>query len=142
MQLTQFSDYALRLMMVVASKKGELITIEEAAVTYGISRAHLMKVAQLLVRQGFLISVRGRSGGLTLSRPPASILIGDIVRATETDFAMVECMQRGNRCKITPACRLRGILGDAVAAFLTVLDRFSLEDLLLSPEDFGFPAAA
>lgn len=142
MQLTRFSDYALRLMMIVASKKGALVTIEEAALAYGISRAHLMKVSQLLVKRGFLVSVRGRSGGLALSGPAAQISIGDIVRATETDFAIVECMKLGNLCRITPACRLRGILGKALAEFLTVLDGHSLEELVMRPEEFGLPAAA
>ncbi|MFN7008807.1 MAG: RrF2 family transcriptional regulator [Allorhizobium sp.] len=142
MQLTRFSDYGLRLMMAAAANSDRRITIEETARAYNISRAHLMKVAQLLVRQGFLKGSRGRTGGLSLARPAESITIGELVRATETDFAIVECMGAGNQCRITPGCRLRGVLGEALAAFLQVLDRHSLAELALRPEDFGFPRAA
>ncbi|MFB9948230.1 Rrf2 family transcriptional regulator [Rhizobium puerariae] len=142
MQLTLFSDYGMRLMMMAAAHEDRLVTIEETARVYGISRAHLMKVARLLVGKGFLRAVRGRTGGLALARPPEAIRIGDLVRATEPDFAMVECFKTGNACRITPSCRLRGILGDAVLAFLDVLDRHTLQDLVLKPEDFGIRQAA
>jgi Rrf2 family nitric oxide-sensitive transcriptional repressor len=142
MQLTRFSDYGLRLMMMAAANSGRRITIEETAKAYDISRAHLMKVAQLLVREGFLKATRGRSGGLTLARPPETITIGALVRATETDFAIVECMGPGNQCRITPGCRLRGVLGKALGAFLEVLDGHTLAELALRPEDFGFPKVA
>ncbi|MCA1968500.1 MAG: Rrf2 family transcriptional regulator [Rhizobium sp.] len=142
MQLTRFSDYGLRLMMMAAANGERRITIEETARTFDISRAHLMKVAQLLVREGFLKAARGRGGGLTLARPAESITIGAVVRATESDFAIVECMGFGNQCRITPACRLRGVLGEALGAFLKVLDRHTLAELVLRPEDFGFARAA
>jgi len=142
MQLTRFSDYGLRLMMMAAANGERRITIEETARTFDISRAHLMKVAQLLVREGFLKAARGRGGGLVLARPAESITIGAVVRATESDFAIVECMGSGNQCRITPACRLRGVLGEALGAFLKVLDRHTLAELVLRPEDFGFARAA
>ena len=73
MRLTNFSDYALRILMYAAVvQDGRLITIEETAEAYGISRAHLMKVANQLTRAGYLKAVRGRSGGLTLAKRPAS----------------------------------------------------------------------
>lgn len=142
MRLTDFSDYSLRLLMYAATQADRLITIEETAAIYGISRAHLMKVANQLTRAGFLKSVRGRSGGLSLARRPESIRLGDVLRATEPDFALVECFRAGNRCVITPRCRLRGVLREALAAFSGTLDRYTLADLLLSPEDFGLLPAA
>lgn len=142
MRLTDFSDYSLRLLMYAATQADRLITIEETAAIYGISRAHLMKVANQLTRAGFLKSVRGRSGGLSLARRPESIRLGDVLRATEPDFALVECFRAGNKCVITPRCRLRGVLREALAAFSGTLDRYTLADLLLSPEDFGLLPAA
>lgn len=71
MRLTNFSDYSLRILMYAATRDGKLVTIEETAAVYGISRAHLMKVANLLVHAGFLKSIRGRAGGLMLAKPPA-----------------------------------------------------------------------
>ena len=142
MRLTNFSDYALRLMMYAAVRKDELITIEETAELYSLSRAHLMKVANQLTRAGFLKATRGRNGGLSLARKAEKIRLGDVVRATEPDFALVECFEAGNRCLITPRCRLRGVLHEAMGAFMRTLDRYMLADLMLRPEDFGLDPAA
>jgi Rrf2 family nitric oxide-sensitive transcriptional repressor len=142
MRLTDFSDYALRLLMYAGAQGGRLVTIEETAKLYGISRAHLMKVANQLTRAGFLKAVRGRSGGLTLAMPPENIGLGDVLRATEPDFALVECFRNDNRCLITPRCRLRGVLAEALAAFSATVDRYTLADLMLNPKDFGLRPAA
>ena len=81
MRLTNFSDYALRVLLYAAAREGALITIEETARVYGISRAHLMKVVNQLTRAGYLTAVRGRSGGLELAKRPERIGLGDVVRA-------------------------------------------------------------
>jgi len=141
MRLTNFSDYALRLLMYAAAREGELVTIEETAARYGISRTHLMKVANLLTRAGYLTAVRGRSGGLRLGMPQEAIRLGDVVRATEPDFDLVECFAAGGACRITPICRLRGVLGEALLAFVSVLDGYTLADLALRPADFGLEPA-
>lgn len=142
MRLTNFSDYALRLLMYAAAQEDRLITIEETAELYGISRTHLMKIANLLTRAGYLKAVRGRSGGLTLAKPPKKIRLGDVLRATEPDFALVECFTPESDCLITPRCRLRGVLNEALSAFLRKLDSYSLADLELHPKDFGIKPAA
>ncbi len=142
MRLTNFSDYALRVLMLAAARADRLITIEETAAVYGISRAHLMKVANQLTRAGFLKAVRGRSGGLTLAMAPGQINLGDVLRATEPDFALVECFTADNRCMLTPRCRLRGVLNEALSAFVVTVERYTLADLVLSPEDFGLQPAA
>ncbi len=142
MRLTNFSDYALRVLLYAAARGDTLITIEETARVYGISRAHLMKVVNQLTRAGYLTAVRGRSGGLELAMRPNKIRLGDVVRATEPDFALVECFAPDNRCLITPRCRLRGVLKEALAAFIATLDRYTLADLVLRPEDFGIRPAA
>lgn len=142
MRLTHFSDYALRILMYAAARGENLITIEETAELYGISRAHLMKVANQLTRAGYLKAIRGRSGGLALAKRPDAISLGDVVRATEPDFALVECFTADNKCLITPRCRLRGALKEALAAFVGTLDGYTLADLILSPKDFGIKPAA
>lgn len=143
MRLTQFTDYALRLLIYAATNGERLVTIEEASDVYGISRNHLMKVANLLTREGYLRAVRGRSGGLTLARPATEINLGAVVRATEPDFAMVECFTDANRCRITPGCRLKTILNRALKAFIAELDQHSLADLAVDPALLGIdqPAA-
>lgn len=137
MRLTNFSDYSLRILMYAAARRERLITIEETAAVYGISRTHLMKVANQLTRAGFLKSVRGRSGGLMLARSPREIGIGAVLRVTEPDFSLVECFGNDNRCLLTPRCRLRGILHEALTAFTSTVDRYTLADVVLHPEDFG-----
>jgi Rrf2 family nitric oxide-sensitive transcriptional repressor len=127
--------------MYAAAREDRLITIEEVSEVYDVSRAHLMKVANLLTRAGYLKAVRGRSGGLTLARAPARIRLGEVIRATEPDFALVECFGADNACIITRACRLRGILHEGLDAFNAVLDQYTLADLMLRPKDFVRPAA-
>ncbi|MBL4598574.1 MAG: Rrf2 family transcriptional regulator [Rhizobiaceae bacterium] len=131
MRLNLQSDYALRLLMQLAVNTDSLLTIAEIAECYGISRNHLMKVANALGREGFIVTVRGRSGGLRLAHDASSIIIGSVVRKTEGDFALVECLQEGkNNCLITPVCRLKGVLGEATEAFMAVLDKYTIADLV------------
>ncbi|MGE0338920.1 MAG: Rrf2 family transcriptional regulator [Xanthobacteraceae bacterium] len=137
MRLTKFSDYALRVLMYAAVRKERLITIDEVSKVYGISRAHLMKVVNQLSRAGYLTAVRGRSGGITLAKRPNAVRLGDVVRATEPDFALVECFEMRNECVVTARCRLRGVLDEALSAFIRTLDRYTLADLILNPRDFG-----
>jgi Rrf2 family nitric oxide-sensitive transcriptional repressor len=136
MRLTNFSDYALRMLMFAASSGDRLITIEQAARTFNVSKTHLNKVANTLTRGGFLKAVRGRSGGLMLGRPPEAIRIGDVIRLTEPDFALVECFATGNQCVITRCCKLAGMLDEAMASFQNTLDRYTLADIVLTPQDF------
>jgi Rrf2 family nitric oxide-sensitive transcriptional repressor len=142
MRLTNFSDYALRLLIYAAARNDRLVTIEETAKVYGVSRAHLMKIANMLTRAGYLKAVRGRSGGLMLAKAPDKIRLGDVIRTTEPDFALVECFSTGNECIITSRCRMRGVLKEALGAFVATLDRYTLADLMLRPKDFGLPPAA
>jgi len=130
MKLTFYADYSLRLLMYCAVRRDELVTIQEVANAYGISKNHLMKVAYELGRKGYLETVRGRGGGLRLARPPEKIGLGDVVRKVEEDFTMVECFDpKANQCVITGPCRLRGALSRALKAYLAVLDEYTLADL-------------
>ncbi len=136
MRLTTFSDYALRVLLYAASAGDRLITIEETAKVYGISRAHLMKVVNVLTRAGYLTAVRGRSGGLLLGRSPEQIRLGDVVRLAEPDFALVECFAGGNQCILTPRCGLPKVLNEALSAFVKTFDRYTLADIALRERDF------
>ena len=129
MRLTKFSDYALRVLMLAASDRERYITIEEAAGLYGISAPHLKKVVRTLTRTGYLIGKRGRSGGFRLAKRPEDISLGDVIRATEPDFGLVECFLPNNKCRITCACKLPPVLARALGAMLEVLDGYSLADI-------------
>lgn len=138
MRLTLHTDFALRLLMLLALEPGEVHTIEEVARRYHISRNHLMKVAQTLVQEGFVDSLRGRGGGLKLAKPAERINLGNVIRKTEDGLALVECFNREkNGCIVSSACGLRGPLEEALAAFLAVLDRYSLADLIANPVAFN-----
>ncbi|AVX06039.1 protein aau3 (plasmid) [Maritalea myrionectae] len=137
MRLTMMSDYALRVLLYAAAHSERLVTIDETQEIYDISRGHLMKIVGVLSGAGILRSQRGRSGGFTLGRLPDQIRLGEILRLTEPDFHMVECLSPTNECSITPFCRLPGIVSEALAAFMAVMDRHTLADLIIRPEDFG-----
>jgi Rrf2 family transcriptional regulator, nitric oxide-sensitive transcriptional repressor len=130
MRLTLSTDYALRLLMLVGLEPDRLVTIEEVADRFHISKNHLMKVAYQLGQAEYLETVRGRNGGLRLGKAPDQIVVGEVVRTMETDFAVVECEEPTGYCKIAPCCALRSAMRKAVQAFLTKLDEYTLEDLL------------
>jgi len=144
MRLSIHTDYALRVLICLGARPGAVVNIAEIAGAFAISRHHLMRVAQHLRDAGYVETMRGNGGGVRLARPPADINIGAVVRCTENDFALVACFAPLGECRIMPVCTLRSVLADAMAAFLQVLDRYCLEDLLASPEALrnalGMPA--
>lgn len=133
MRLTRYTDYALRTLIYVGLHEPEQSSIAAIARAYGISENHLTKVVHQLGRLGLIRTIRGRGGGLRLAKPPGEIVVGAVVRLTEDDLALVECFG-GGACAITASCRLRRVLGEALAAFLAVLDRYTLADLLDGPD--------
>jgi len=129
MRLTLHTDYALRTLIYLALKNGPA-TIAEIAERYRISENHLMKVVQRLGREGFIKTVRGRGGGILLTKEPETIRVGDVVRKTEDSLALVECFDlKSNTCPIAGLCGLQRCLGEALAAYLAVLDRYTLADI-------------
>ena len=131
MRLTSYTDYSLRTLMYLGMNRDRRVTIQDIADLHQISKNHLMKVAHQLGLSGYVETVRGRHGGLRLKREPADINIGALVRATETDFFMAECFDRvNNRCPLTPNCTLKSALGEAMRAYLAVLDKETLATIL------------
>lgn len=134
MRFNTFTDYSLRVLMYLGTQGERLVTIAEIAHAHGISENHLMKVVLQLGRSGYVTTIRGKGGGMRLARPPEDIVLGDVVRHTESDMALVECFGTGATCRIRQACRLKGILEEALAAMILVLDSYTLADLLQEPE--------
>jgi Rrf2 family nitric oxide-sensitive transcriptional repressor len=130
MHLTSFSDYTLRTLMYLALRPDTLCTIDEIAVAYGVSVNHLTKVVHQSAQAGDIQTLRGQGGGLRLARRPETINIGAVLRRTEPDLEIAPCFGAATACVIQPACVLQGVLGDALAAFLAVLDRTTLADLV------------
>ena len=142
MRLSEYTDYACRVLMHCAAHPGELTTIAELAERYGISKNHLMKIVQDLGRKGLLETTRGRGGGVRLGVDPSQLRVGDIIRMTEHDLRLVECFDPvNNRCRLMPACRLQHSFNKALEAFLAELDRVTLADLAGPGSRFDVPAA-
>ena len=130
MRLTAFSDYTVRMLIYLALRPDALCTIDEIADAYGISLNHLTKVMHQAAQAGEVQTVRGQGGGLRLARAPEAINIGAVLRRSEPDFNVVPCFGAGDTCRIQPACVLQRALGNALAAYLAVLDRVTLADLV------------
>ena len=130
MRLTLHTDYSLRVLIYVGVADGELVTINEIAKTFDISKQHLMKVVNSLSQKGYLATMRGRGGGIRLSRPTHDINVGEVVRQTEETLGVVGCLEQRGYCPIQRVCSLRGVFDEATQAFLTVLDGYTLADLI------------
>jgi Rrf2 family nitric oxide-sensitive transcriptional repressor len=131
MELSRFSDYSLRVLIYAAAREGEKVTLSELAQAYRISHHHLVKIVHYLGKLGYLNNRRGRSGGILLGRKPGDIRVGEVIRKTESHFNLTECFNPAtDTCRISPTCRLKGVLHEACAAFLEVLDHYTIEDLV------------
>ncbi len=130
MKLTAFTDYSLRVLMYLAADPTQRATIAEIAAAFDISENHLVKVVHFLGKSGWIQTLRGKGGGIQLAMRPDMINVGRVVRDTEGAALPAECfLPEGNQCVITPACRLKNVLADAVKAFYVVLDQYTLADI-------------
>jgi Rrf2 family nitric oxide-sensitive transcriptional repressor len=126
MRLTRYTDYAIRVLIFLGARPGELCSIREIAEAFSISQNHLMKVVQDLAAAGFIESVRGRGGGIRISKPAESINLGRLLRHTEGLTDLLEC----TTCIVNRACGMPSILSEATAAFVAVFDKYSVADLV------------
>lgn len=129
MRITSYTDYSLRVLIYLAVNDGQRCTIREIAGAYDISRNHLTKVVHQLQRHGYILTTRGKQGGLALARSPERINVGAVFRDMEPDAALVECFSADGRCVITPHCRLKSLFYEALQAFQAVLDGYTLADI-------------
>jgi Rrf2 family nitric oxide-sensitive transcriptional repressor len=129
MQISLFSDYALRTLIYLGIHPDRRVTLQELARAYGISLDHLRKVVHRLAQLGYIDSRRGRNGGLQLALPPRDIYAGEVIQAMEpTAVEPIDCLRR--ECRIVGACRLQGALIQAMRRFYEELDQFTLADLM------------
>lgn len=130
MRLTLYTDYSLRVLLYLANSADRIVTITELADFYKISRNHLVKVVHELGLSGYILTSRGKRGGIRLARPAEQIVIGEVVRQTEPDFDLLECLNPdADQCVITKVCKLKSVLIVARANFLGELDKYTLADL-------------
>lgn len=133
MRLTQYSNYALRILQYVALRDPEIVTVDEVSRAHRISRAHLVKVAHDLGQRGYVQTIRGRNGGMRLARPADQIVVGEVVRWTEGPLDLAECFNtETNTCPLLGVCHLSRGLQRALRAFLSVLDDMTIADVTVN----------
>lgn len=148
MQLTQFTDYSLRVLIYLARLPAPgVATVPEIARHHAISRNHLVKVVHNLAGHGFILTTRGKGGGMQLARPARMIGVGEVVRITEPHMNLVECFEpKLNQCRIVRGCFLKAILHEARRSFMAVLDHYTLADAasvdaFVAGDEVGLPGA-
>ena len=167
MRLTNYSDYALRSLIYLAVRPEPplLANISGIADSYGISKSHLTKIIHQLGQLGYIESVRGKNGGIRLARAPKDINLGVLIKQIEPDFDLVECFatpdddkssdgrQTGSTglpitlidettnnargCIISPACQLKSVFFEALTAFINVLERYTLADIINNEDELA-----
>jgi Rrf2 family nitric oxide-sensitive transcriptional repressor len=132
MRLSLQTDYALRTLMFLASKKRKTRgTIAEVAAFFAISEAHVAKVVNQLARHGFVRSIRGVGGGIELGHEASQIRVGEVITAFEGNLHLLECVGTELQvCVIQDRCRLRKVLAKAERLQLDYLNDVRLTDLI------------
>lgn len=140
MRLTDYTDYAFKVLVYLAIHRNRLATVQEIASAHDISRSHLTKVVHRLALADLLHTSRGRGGGMRLNVAPDSIRLGDVARLTESDFTVVECFDdESNQCRLSPVCVLKHMLAAATKAYLHELDQLTVADIVSREWPRGAP---
>lgn len=128
MQLTLFTDYALRSLMFLAAHPDKISSVKEIAEHYGISRNHLVKVVHKLAQLDYIESSKGKGGGIRLARDAKNIRLGDLVKQLEP-MKIVECFDnKTNTCRMTNSCQLKHYLHEAGQSFIATINKYTLAD--------------
>ncbi|MBU5315455.1 Rrf2 family transcriptional regulator [Clostridium bornimense] len=131
MQISKFTDYAFRSLIYLARNRDETATVDKLAKYLEVSEHHMKKVIHKLAKTGYIISTKGRNGGLKLGLEPSEINLGKVLVATEENLNLVECMANPKLCPLmTNNCNLKGILSKSLQAFINELSKYTLEDIL------------
>lgn len=144
MRLTKQTSYALRILIHCALHADQQVKAADIARAYNITEFNVLKIIPLLVQGGFVSTIRGRRGGLRLARAASDIRIGDVVRLTEETHIQAHCFgQLSDDCPVQRAAPINRIFGNAVEAFIEVLDGHTLHELVSArPPQRGGRAAS
>ncbi|MBK2125261.1 Rrf2 family transcriptional regulator [Fangia hongkongensis] len=133
MQLTQFTDYALRTLIYLAQHQDRRCTAKEISSFFNISHNHMIKVVHHLSKCNFIVSIKGKNGGLLLQEDVKSLDLATIIKALEPNFNIAECFNSlKNNCIITPQCKLKNVLNKALSSFMRELANYTLSDILIN----------
>ena len=131
MQLSKFTDYTFRVLIYMATHQEELYTVERLATILEVSEHHLKKIIHKLAKTDYLISIKGRSGGLKLGLPPEQINLGEVLLITEDNLCIVECIKNEETCRfMTKECKLKGVIQESLNQFVEVFSKYTLKDVL------------
>lgn len=134
MQLTRFSDLALRLLLYLAScdvPMDAVVTARSVSTLFNVPYTHMVKVVHQLGMSGLIVTSKGRGGGLRLSQPPELIRIGQVLRMTEPKGQIIDCFTQA--CPLRYECLLKSALDEAHEAFFAALDEHTLADMAAMP---------
>jgi Rrf2 family transcriptional regulator, nitric oxide-sensitive transcriptional repressor len=131
---TRHADFALRVLMYLRVAPGRRASIAEMATAHRVSHNHLDKVVARMSEAGLVTTVRGRGGGVQLARDPETITVGDVMRAMEDDFAVVECLGPARYCQVAGVCGARSVFARALSAYFGVLDGATLEEIAMNDD--------
>lgn len=133
MRLTKQANYAVRILMYCAANNDVLSKVATIAKVYDVSEYFLFKILHPLVEEGYVETVRGRSGGIRMAKAASDITLGEVIRAAEDKFVMAECFDDDAvTCPLLSSCSFNSALSEALAAFFTVLDSYTIEDLVVN----------
>ncbi|MGI2172453.1 Rrf2 family transcriptional regulator [Shewanella sp. MF05960] len=135
MQLTRYTDFGIRILMYLAvqPERETLFRIAEVTSVFDLSSNHVAKIIHQLGKLGYLQTIRGKSGGFKLAKTADQLHLGQLIRDLEHSLAPIDC--ESPYCRFTPICKLKGVLGKAVAAYLAVLDQYTLADIVDNRSD-------
>jgi Rrf2 family transcriptional regulator, nitric oxide-sensitive transcriptional repressor len=134
MKHTRHADLALRVLMYLRVAPGRRGSIADIAAAHRVSHTHLDKVVRRMSEAGLVATLRGRGGGVHLTREPSTITVGDVMRAMEDDFAVVECLGPARYCQVAGVCGARSVFARALSAYFAVLDSETLDDIALNDQ--------
>lgn len=134
MQLTLFTDYCIRSLILVSTRSPEhLTTITEIAEKYKLSRNHVVKVVHRLGQLGYLYTQRGKHGGVRLAKAIDEIHMGTLIKMVEPHHNIMNCS--APNCCLTHQCKMKSIASRAMQLFYKELDRYTLADIIKEPEE-------
>jgi len=131
MQLSKFTDYAFRALIYLAENNDRLCTVEELSENLNASEHHIKKIIHKLAKTDYIISIKGRSGGLKLGLKPEEINLGEVLKVTEDNLNIVECLNKESGCPLHESgCKFKKIVGRSLKMFISEFAKYTLNDII------------
>ena len=131
MYLSKFTDYSFRILMYLGKNPDKLSTVDELSSILGLSTYHVKKIVYKLSTNNYILSLKGRNGGIKLGMDPKDINLGKLLEITEDNLDILECFSiENNTCSLNNCCKLKPIINDALESFKLELSKYTLDDIL------------